>query len=99
MHNPLLKEAVVRSGELLGRYYDRVGEVDAAVEIYTDIMSIEQDSLVARRLVVLLSRRGQLREAAKIAETAIISRPNLFQTFSTNRHLASLKAELSQNGP
>jgi tetratricopeptide (TPR) repeat protein len=94
-HNPYLKEAVVRSGEILGRHHDKLGDVETAIGIYRDIMSIDQDGLVARRLTLLLSRRGRLREAADHAEAAIISRPNLFGQLRPNRYLASLKADIS----
>ena len=94
-HNPFLKEAVVRSGEILGRHHDKLGNVELAVAIYREIMSVDQNGLIARRLALLLSRNGHLREAADYAETAIISRPNLFRHIPPNPYIASLKAEIS----
>jgi hypothetical protein len=89
-----LREAVVRSGEIVGRYYDNLGNVERAIGIYRDILSMDANSLVARRLIVLLSRSGRLREAAEFGETAIISRPNLFRHLPPNPHIAALKAGL-----
>jgi len=97
-HNPLMKEAVVRSGEILGRHQDKLGNVESATAIYRDVLSIDQGGPIARRLVVLLSRRGHLREAAELAEKAIVSRVNLFPRLRPNPYIASLKAELSRGG-
>jgi tetratricopeptide (TPR) repeat protein len=94
-HNPVLKEALVRSGEILGRYYDNIGEVERAIGVYRDIMSIDQNGLIARRLMLLLSRAGHLREAAAFGETAIISRANLFRSIPPNPYMASLKGEIA----
>jgi tetratricopeptide (TPR) repeat protein len=93
-YNPFLKEALVRAGEILGRNYDKLGDVERAINIYKEVLSVDPDSLVARRLIVLLSRSGQLSEAVKFAETAITSRPNLYRQVPPNRHIAAVKAEL-----
>lgn len=93
-HNPFLKEAVVRSGEILGRHYDKLGDAEKAIGIYRNILSVDPDGLVARRLIVLLARSGRLGEAAGFAETAIVSRANLFRYIPPNAHIAALKAEL-----
>lgn len=95
LHNPVLKEAVVRSGEILGRHRDKIGDVDGAVDIYQEIMGLDQNALVGRRLMLLLTRGRRLREAAEFAQTAIVSRPNLFSALQDNPHIASLKAELT----
>jgi tetratricopeptide (TPR) repeat protein len=97
-HNPSIKEAVVRSGEILGRHQDKLGNEESATAIYRDILSVDQGGVIARRLVVLLSRRGHLREAAELAEKAIISRVNLFPRLRPNPYIASLTAELSRRG-
>ncbi len=60
-YDAYLKEAVVRSGEVLGRYHEKRGDVDAAIAIYREIVSIDQGGPIARRLMLLLSRRGDLR--------------------------------------
>lgn len=95
VHNPVLKEAVVRSGEILGRHYDCIGDVDKAIGVYRDIMSVDQSNLIARRLTLLLSRGGDLRDAAAFAETAIISRENLFRSVPPNPYITSLKAQIA----
>jgi tetratricopeptide (TPR) repeat protein len=93
-YNPFLKEALVRSGEILGRHYDTTGDVERAIGVYNDVLSVDPDSLIARRLIVLLSRSGRLAQAAKLAETAIVSRPNIYRALPANRHIAAVKAEL-----
>ncbi len=93
-YNPVLKEAVVRSGEILGRHYDTRGDATKAVTIYRNVLSVDPSSLIARRLIVLLSRGGRLAEAAEFADTAIISRTNLFRRLPANPHIAALKSEL-----
>jgi tetratricopeptide (TPR) repeat protein len=93
-HNPFLKEAVVRSGEILGRHYDKLGDAEKAIGIYRNILSVDPDGLVARRLIVLLARSSRLGEAAGFAETAIVSQVNLFRYIPPNPHIAALKAEL-----
>jgi tetratricopeptide (TPR) repeat protein len=95
-YNPFIKEAVVRSGEILGRHQDKLGNVESAIDIYRAILSMDRDGLIARRLTLLLSRRGNLREAAELAEKAIISRENLFPRLRPNPYIASLRAELSR---
>ena len=93
-HNPAMKEAIVRSGGILGRHYDTIGDAKNAIATYRAVLSVDPDGLIARRLIVLLSRSGRLAEAAEIAETAMVSRPNLFQRIPPNRHITALKAEL-----
>jgi tetratricopeptide (TPR) repeat protein len=92
--NPFAKEAVVRAGEILGRHYDTLGDVEKAIGIYREVLSVDPNSLIARRLIVLLSRSGRLNQAVEFAETAIASRPNLFRNIPPNQHIVALKAEL-----
>jgi tetratricopeptide (TPR) repeat protein len=92
--NPFVKEAVVRAGEMLGRHYDTLGDVEKAIGIYREVLSVDSNSLIARRLIVLLSRSGRLYQAVEFAETAIASGPNLFRNIPPNQHIAALKAEL-----
>jgi tetratricopeptide (TPR) repeat protein len=93
-HNAVMKEAVVRSGEIAGRHYDALGEKKKAIALYRHVLSVEPSPIIARRLIVLLSRSGRLAEAAGLAETAIVSRANLFARLPANRHIAALKSEL-----
>lgn len=85
----------MRSGEILGRHYDRLGDRGKAIAIYREILSVDPDAVVARRLIVLLCRNGRLAEAAEFAETAITSRANLFPYIPANPHIAALKSDLS----
>jgi hypothetical protein len=94
--DPFIKEAVVRSGEILGRRQDTSGNSEQAVAIYQEIMTIDLDGVIARRLAVLLARCGDLRKAAERAESIIVSRPNLFPFLPEHPYIASLKAEISR---
>ena len=97
--NPFVKEAVVRAGEMLGRHYDKLGDVEKAIGIYREILSVDPDSLIARRLIVLLSRSGRLYQAVEFAETAIASRPNLFrQSSSQSAHRGAQGGAFPQAG-
>jgi tetratricopeptide (TPR) repeat protein len=93
-YDPYLKEAVIRSGEFLGRYHEKRGDVDASIVIYREILSIDRDGPIARRLMLLLSRRGDLREAAQFAETATMFKLNLFPRLPENNpYIATLETE------
>jgi tetratricopeptide (TPR) repeat protein len=93
-YDPYVKEAIVRSGEFLGRYHEKRGDVDVAIAIYRQILSMEPDGLVARRLTLILSRRGEFREAAEFAEIASLSKLNLFPRIpENNRYIAMLETE------
>jgi tetratricopeptide (TPR) repeat protein len=94
-HNPYVKEAVVRSGEILGRHYDNRGDLDPAISVYREIMELDHNSVIAGRLVLLMSRSGNLRAAAELAERTIASRPNLYPRLPQNSYIASLKGEIS----
>jgi tetratricopeptide (TPR) repeat protein len=96
--DPFVKEVVVRSGEILGRYHDTRGDLDKAITIYREIVGIDPDGIIARRLALLLTRRGDLRQAANLAESVVFSRPNLFPYLHVNSYIAELKAELSDTG-
>ncbi len=93
--NPFIKEAVVRSGEILGRYQEKIGNINSAIAIYRQILQLDGNSVIARRLLLLLSRNGNLREAANFAETAIVNRMNLYPQPPDNPYIASLKNEMS----
>jgi tetratricopeptide (TPR) repeat protein len=94
--DPFVKEAVVRSGEILGRRQDTLGNVEQAIAIYREIIAVDLDGVVARRLTLLLARRGDLQQAAKLAETVVFSRPNLFPFLPKNPYVATLKAEITR---
>lgn len=93
--NPFIREAVIRSGEMLGRYQETAGNIDAAVAIYRQILQLDGDGVIARRLLLLLSRSGNLREAANFAETAFVNRINLYPQLLDNPYIADLKKEMS----
>jgi|SRR5579872_7262685 len=95
-YDPYVREAVVRSGEFLGRYHDKRGDADAAISYYRDILSVEKDSLIARRLIVLLARCGDWQDVAELGETAMISGRNLFPRLpEKNPYIAALEKALS----
>jgi tetratricopeptide (TPR) repeat protein len=91
---PYLKEAIVCSGEAFGRYHEKRGDIDAAIGIYREILAIDQDGPIASRLALLLSRRGDLREAAELSEVAIDSELNLFSLLpEKNPYIVALEAK------
>jgi hypothetical protein len=98
--DPFVKEAVMRSGAFLGRHHDKRGDVDAAIGIYRDTMSIAQDGVIARRLMVLLSRRGDWKEAAELSEVALLSANNMFPRLPEgNPYISRLMTELLEHPP
>lgn len=88
--DPHIKEAVVRSGEIVARHLDRIGNSAAAIPIYRDILGLHPSGVVARRLAVLLTRTGALREAARVSTVALAGGVNLFprlpQTYADRIH-------------
>jgi hypothetical protein len=96
--DPFLKEAVVRSGEILAQHYESIGDLTNSIAIYQDIITVEPGGVPARRLTLLMVRAGRLREAARIAEMVVTSRPNLFPFLRPNTYVTALKAELVQSG-
>jgi tetratricopeptide (TPR) repeat protein len=98
--DPFVKEAVIRSGAYLGRDYDKRGDADAAIGIYREIMSIAPDGVIARRLMVLLSRRGDWKEAAECSEVAILSANNMFPRLPEgNPYISRLMKEVLEHSP
>lgn len=93
-YDPYIREAIIRSGEFLGRFHEKRGDIDAAIAIYREVLSLDQDGLIARRLTLLLARSGDLREAAEVAEIASVSRLNLFPRIpDDNPYIAALETE------
>ncbi len=75
-----MKEALIRSGEILGRHYDTLGNVEH-VGIYREIIAMDPDSVVARPVAVLLARRGRrLNYGRRPCGTACGVLPSLFPT-------------------
>ena len=96
-YDPYVKEAVARSGEFVGRYHEKRGDTDASIAIYREILSISPAGQIARRLALLLCRRGHLREAAEVAEIASLSKPNLFPRLPPrNLYIAAIETELGK---
>jgi len=93
--NPYIREAVVRSGEILGRYHDNRGDAVTATGIYRELLQLDRDSLIAGRLIRLLSRNGDLRAAAELAGMTIASPPNLYPHLPQNPYIGLLKQEIS----
>ena len=93
--SPFLKEAVIRSGEIWGRHQEKIGKIDLAIATYRQIIAIDANGVIARRLLLLLSRKGSLREASNLAEMSIINRINLYPYLPENPYIAALKKEMS----
>jgi hypothetical protein len=94
--NRFVMEAVVRSGEIFGRHLDINGDVDGASAVYREVVALDPHSVVAARLVCLSARRGNLRQAARLAESTIVTGLNLFPHLHDNPYIEKLKAEISR---
>jgi len=92
--DPFAKEALVRAGEILGRYEERAGRIDSAMSIYYRTMQLQENALVARRMALLHWRRGNIEEAMTAAESAIMTKPNLFPGLQGGPHMTRLREEL-----
>lgn len=75
--NVYLREALVRSAEMVARHAELAGDVDKAILLYQRVMAINPRGVIARRLSLLLWRQGRLREAGVWAERALWSDQNL----------------------
>jgi hypothetical protein len=89
-----VREVLVRSGKFIGHHQDKAGNTEQAIATYRAILSIDRDGLIARRLVSLLARRGDWREAAEFSETATFTARNLFPHLpKKNRYMDTLHAD------
>jgi hypothetical protein len=79
----------------VGRYQDTRGHVDKAIATYREIISLDHNSIIAARLLVLLARTGNLRAAADLAEEAILTRPNLYPRLLDSDYITALKNEIT----
>jgi hypothetical protein len=99
-YDPFVREALVRSGAFVGRHYDKRGDADAAIGIYREILSIYKDGLIARRLLLLLMRRGDFREAAELSGIATATSRNLFPHLPANNpYIAKLQSKFLTQEP
>jgi hypothetical protein len=93
-HDPFVREALVRSGEFVGRHYDKRGDAEAAIGIYREILLIYKDGLIARRLLLLLMRRRDFREAAELSGITTATSRHLFPHLPANNpYIAKLQSE------
>jgi len=97
--DPFAKEALVRSGEIVGRHDERAGDGERAMTIYCQTMQIEENGVVARRMAVLRWRKGDLRGAMEAADSAIMTKHNLFPRVPEGPYVAWLRQQLAKKGP
>jgi hypothetical protein len=89
--NVYLREALIRSAEIVGREAELAGDPETALRVYERIMKAGGRGVIARRLALLLWRSGRIREAAFWAEKTVWSDHNLAaQSARTNPHLARI---------
>jgi tetratricopeptide (TPR) repeat protein len=77
--DPRAREAVVRAAEIVGRLDEVRGDTKAAAECYRQVLALDGNGVVARRLLLMLWRDGRLREAAELAPRVVESNRNLAQ--------------------
>ena len=94
-NDPFIMETIVKAGEILARQHERAGNFESAISIYRDIIALVPNGIIARRLIVLLSRQGKLHDAAALAEMAVASSTNLSLRLMGNPYLTSLKAGMT----
>ena len=94
-YNPFVKEAVVRAGEMLGRHYDTLGDVEKAISIYREVLSVDSEQPCRSP-----PDRATFTEWTAVPSGEICrnchSKPDLicFGNIPPNQHIAALKAEL-----
>jgi hypothetical protein len=100
-HDPFAKEAFVRAGEIVGRHEERAGRIDLAMSIYRRTMQLRENTVVARRMALLLWRQGSIEEAMAAAESGIATMSNLYPGLPGGPHMTSLREELlgHEKGP
>jgi hypothetical protein len=75
--NVYLREAYIRSAEIVAREAELSRDFEKALRVYEQIMMVGDRGVIARRLAVLLWRSGRIREAAVWAEKTVWSDHNL----------------------
>jgi hypothetical protein len=94
-----LREALIRSAEIIGRDAELAGDTAKAVRLYEQIMAVGGGGVIARRLALLLWRTGRIREAAVWAEKSVWSDHNLAAyAAKDNTHLTRIAAILAATG-
>jgi hypothetical protein len=93
-----VKEALVRSGEIVGRRDERAGDDARAMSVYRRTMQLEENGVVARRMALLHWRRGDLRGAMEAADAAVMSKQNLFPRLPEGPYVSWLRRALAERG-
>ena len=97
--NVYFREALVRSGEIVGRDAELSGDLETALNLYQRLVTVAGRGVIARRVALLLWRQGRIREAALWAERAIWSDHNLAsQAVKHNAHLGRVTEILAKAG-
>jgi tetratricopeptide (TPR) repeat protein len=96
--DPFAKEALVRSGEIVGRHDERAGQGELAMITYGQTMQIEENGVVARRMAVLRWRKGDIRGAMEAADCAVMTKHNLFPRLPEGPYVAWLRQQLAEKG-
>ncbi|MBL8704413.1 MAG: hypothetical protein JNM30_06200 [Rhodospirillales bacterium] len=96
--DPFAKEALVRSGEIVGRHDERAGQGATAMATYCQTMQIEENGVVARRMAMLRWRKGDIRSAQEAADSAVMTKHNLFPRLPEGPHVNWLRQQLAEKG-
>lgn len=96
--DPFAKEALVRSGEIVGRHDERAGQGALAMNTYSQTMQIEENGVVARRMAMLRWRKGDIHGAMEAADCAVMTKHNLFPRLPEGPYVAWLRQQLAEKG-
>lgn len=90
-YDSFAKNAVVTSGKFLARHYDQLGDVDRAIALYREIVTLDRNRPVPQRLIALLLQRGEFAETARFAGVSVLSRPVIYPSLRDNVYFVSFK--------
>lgn len=96
--DPFAKEALIRSGEIVGRHDERAGSAEKAISVYQRTMQLEENGVVARRMALLRWRKGDLRGALEAADSAVMTKQNLFPRLPEGPYMSWLRRQLAERG-
>lgn len=98
--NVYLREALARSGEIVGRDAELSGDLESALRLYQRVVALAGSGIISRRVTLMLWRQGRIRDAAVWAERALWTDQNLAaHAVKHNAHLSRVSKLLEEAGP
>jgi tetratricopeptide (TPR) repeat protein len=93
--DPRAREAFVRAAEIVARDAELRGDAGAAEPLYRRILELDDNGIVARRLLLALWRQGRIQEAADLAPRVVRSDSNLAQHLQGSAAVGDLTRRLT----